>query len=271
MPEFLQALFSVQGIFTLGMLILLQVVLGFDNLLYISIESKRVAADKQSKVRKWGIGLAIGFRIVLLFVVINLIKMLEDPFFEMQNGYLGMAMSGHALIVLFGGAFILWTAVKEIYHLLAVEDIESNPGESKTTSVAKAITLIVIMNLVFSFDSILSAMALTKDIATMSAAIIVSGILMIVLADHVAEFLKKNRMYEVLGLFILMIVGIMLVSEGGELAKITMFGHEVHAMAKSTFYFVLAFLIVVDVVQGRFQKRLMAQKAAETHAASETS
>ncbi len=258
----IESLFSIQGIFTLGMLVLLQAVLGFDNLLYISIESKRVAEDKQSMVRRLGIGLAIAFRIVLLFVVVNLVEMLQESFFEMDNDFLTMAVSGHSLIVLGGGAFILWTAMKEIYHLLAIHDVENTPGKSAGSSVGRAVALIVMMNLVFSFDSILSAMALTKSFAIMAVAIVISGLMMMWLADHVAEFLKKNRMYEVLGLFILFIVGVMLVSEGGHLADLQLFGHHVTPMAKSTFYFVLAVLIVVDVVQSRFQRKLLAQQAA---------
>ena len=214
-------------------------------------------------VRKSGIGLAIFFRIALLFVVIRLIAALQDPFYELTSDYLDMAMSGHALIVLGGGAFILWTAIKEIYHLLAVHDLEHDSHAAAKTSVGKAVGLIVMMNLVFSFDSILSAMALTKNEWIMATAIIISGILMIWLADRVAEFLKRNRMYEVLGLFILLIVGVMLVSEGGHLAGISLFGHPVEPMAKTTFYFVLIVLIVVDVVQARFQRKLMAQQARE--------
>tara|TARA_R110002049_G_scaffold2750_2_gene21664 strand:- start:523964 stop:524938 length:975 start_codon:yes stop_codon:yes gene_type:complete len=256
-------LLSISGLFTLGMLVLLQAVLGFDNLLYISIESKRVAEDKQSLVRKSGIGMAIVLRILLLFVVVNLIEKLRDPFVEFTSGFVSASISGHSLIVLCGGAFILWTALKEIYHLLAVPDLDHEGEDSQSrNSVAKAVTLIVVMNLVFSFDSILSAMALTTDFLTMAVAIVISGVLMIWLADRVASFLKKNRMYEVLGLFILFIVGVMLVSEGGHLADLQLFGHHVMPMAKSTFYFVLAVLIVVDVVQSRFQKKLLAQQAA---------
>lgn len=256
-------LWSFAGIMTLGMLVLLQAVLGFDNLLYISIESKRVPEDRQSFVRKSGIGLAIVFRIILLFIVVKLVEKLQASFWDVDSNYFVMQLSGHALITLGGGAFILWTAIKEIYHLLAIHDVEMVPGQKKAkNSVGKAIGLIVAMNLVFSFDSILSAMALTKDFWTMAAAIVISGVMMIVLADHVAEFLKKNRMYEVLGLFILFIVGVMLVSEGGHLAKIELFGYHVTAMAKSTFYFVLVVLIIVDVVQSRFQKKLLAQQKA---------
>jgi predicted tellurium resistance membrane protein TerC len=256
-----ETLFSVPGIFTLGMLVLLQAVLGFDNLLYISIESKRVPEDKQSFVRRLGIGLAIAFRIGLLFVVVNLIGLLQEPFQTISNQFVSAEISGHSLIVLFGGAFILWTAIKEIYHLLAIHEVDHDSDKQKGNSVGRAVSMIVIMNLVFSFDSILSAMALTKSMAIMATAIIISGLMMMYLADHVAEFLKKNRMYEVLGLFILFIVGVMLVSEGGHLAHLQFFGHHVEPMAKSTFYFVLAVLIIVDVVQSKFQRKLLAQQA----------
>ena len=90
----------------------------------------------------------------------------------------------------------------------------------------------------------------------MVAAIIVSGLLMVWMADAVANFLKKNRMYEVLGLFVLLLVGFMLLSEGGHLAELSFFGYAVEPMSKSTFYFVLIMLVVVDVTQGRFQKKL---------------
>ena len=261
--EVKERFFSIQGLFTLGMLVLLQAVLGFDNLLYISIESKRVEESKQSQVRKLGIGLAIIFRIALLFVVVNLVKALEDPFATISNKFIDVKLSGHSLIVLGGGAFILWTAIKEIYHLLSVHEIDHDGGQKAKNSVAKAITLIVVMNLVFSFDSILSAMALTENMYIMATAIIISGILMMWLADHVAEFLKKNRLCEVLGLFILFIVGVMLVSEGGHVAHLKLFGHEIKPMTKTTFYFVLFVLVVVDIVQAKFQKNLLAQQAFE--------
>lgn len=261
-----ETLFSIQGVFTLAMLVLLQAVLGFDNLLYISIESKRVEESQQSKVRKLGIGLAVFFRIGLLFVVVHLVKSLEESFWDIKSNFISANVSGHSLIVLGGGAFILWTALKEIYHLLSVYDLDHEGDQSARNSVGKAIALIVTMNLVFSFDSILSAMALTDNIVIMATAIVISGIMMMWLADHVAEFLKRNRLYEVLGLFILFIVGVMLVSEGGHQANLAFFGHHVNAMAKSTFYFVLAVLVVVDVAQGRFQRKLMAQKEAAQRA-----
>jgi len=276
----LEGVFTLPSLFTLLMLILLQAVLGFDNLLYISIESKRAPKEHQASVRKWGIGLAVALRLVLLFVVMKVIEKFSDSMFKIDwtdvelfglqiGDVLHCDMNLHAIIELIGGAFILYTALREIMHMLAVEHIEGE-GERKSKSVVSVVTTIVIMNLIFSFDSILSALALTQVFVIMAVAIVISGILMIWLADHVSDFLRKNRMYEVLGLFILFIVGVMLLSEGGHLAHLELFGYEVEAMAKSTFYFVIAVLVVLDVVQSRYQKKLLAQRERELKTATDT-
>lgn len=263
-------LFTVSGFTTLIMLVLLQAVLGFDNLLYISIESKRAPADKQQMVRRYGIGLAIVLRIILLFVVIGAINSIKEPFFELHlKNVVHGEFTLHSIISLVGGVFIIYTAVKEIMHLLAIHEVHQvdasgNTVDPQKKSVGAVIFWIVLMNLVFSFDSILSAMALTQSFAIMATAIVISGGLMIWLADHVADFLKKNRMYEVLGLFILFIVGIMLLSEGGHLAHLQFFTYHVEPLAKSTFYFVIAVLVVIDMVQSRYQKKLLAQQASDT-------
>lgn len=273
-------------VMTLLMLTLLQAVLGFDNLLYISIESKRVPEDKQSYVRKLGIGLAIFLRIILLIVITQAIGYFQDVFWPVKNDLVEFGLTGHALIVLVGGIFIVYTAVKEISHMLADHNLSASQADEPKRSVATAVTWIVVMNLVFSFDSILSAIALastpnpdpnskaqiitTGGMVVMTLAIIFSGLMMILLADKVSNFLKNNRLYEVLGLFVLFIVGIMLVSEGGHLAHLKLAGYAVKPMAKSTFYFVLIVLIVVDIVQGRYQKKLMAQQKANAAASTDS-
>jgi len=259
----MEALFTLENLLTFFMLLLLQAVLGFDNLLYISIESKRVTPEKQAFVRRMGIGVAIGLRLVLLFVVLRAVQYFQDPFCEIHwTGVIEGSFNVHALIVLIGGAFIMYTALKEIMHMLSVEGIEHTEGNARR-SVGAALFWIVLMNLIFSFDSILSAMALTEVFLVMAAAIIVSGIMMVVLSDYVAEFLKQNRMYEVLGLFILFIVGILLLSEGGHLSHLALFGYPIEPMAKSTFYFVIGVMVLVDIVQSRYRKKLMAQRKAE--------
>jgi predicted tellurium resistance membrane protein TerC len=259
-------------IFTLVMLVLLQAVLGFDNLLYISLESKKAPETDQKKVRKIGILIAIVLRIILLFVLVSIIDLFQEPFSFLSGGIkdvVRFAFNGHSIIVLIGGGFIIYTAIKEIWHMIGVKNFDQDvDGNSKRTKSSNAvITSIVLMNLVFSFDSILAAIGLTSEIENatnafivMAIAIIISGLLMLLLADKISTFLAKNRMYEVLGLFILFIVGIMLVTEGGHLAHIKLFGNEIVPMSKTTFYFILAILVIVDVVQGRYQKKILSEK-----------
>jgi predicted tellurium resistance membrane protein TerC len=254
-------LFTLDNFFTLIMLILLQAVLGFDNLLYVSLESKRAPANKHAYVRKLGIGLAIFLRIALLLVLTRLIGYFQDPVWSPNTGFLEASFNIHSLIVLLGGAFIIYTATKEIFHMISLEEGGHHQKKKEPASVGKIIFWIVLINLVFSFDSILSAMALTKEFAVMAAAIVTGGILMIWMADRVSSFLQKNRMYEVLGLFILFIVGIMLLTEGGHIAHLKFFGNAVMPMTKTTFYFVLVVLVLTDIAQSRYQRKLLAEKA----------
>jgi len=245
----------MEHIFTLMTLVALQAVLGFDNLLYISLESKRAPEASQAMVRKLGIGLAIILRIVLLFAVLKMVELLDQPLFGIESAYVTGSFKFDSIIFLAGGLFILYTAMKEIWHLVGSE-VHGGP-EREATAPWKVIMMIVIMNLVFSFDSILSAMALSETFWVLAAAIVIGGILMIALADRISSFLEKNRMYEVLGLFILFLVGVLLISEGGHKAHLAFFGQEIQAMSKATFYFVLVALVLVDVIQGRYQKKLI--------------
>lgn len=259
-------------IFILLMLVILQAVLGFDNLLYISLESKKAPEKDRKSVRKAGILIAIGLRIVLLFVLVSLIGYFQNPF-SFLTGKIGdildFAFNGHSIIVLAGGVFIIYTAIKEIWHMISLKDLSIDVEDaSKGTKSSNSVVIsIVIMNLVFSFDSILAAIGLTSEIdnsttafIVMAIAIVASGLLMLFLADRISTFLAKNRMYEVLGLFILFIVGIMLVTEGGHLAHLKIFGNEIVPMSKTTFYFVIVVLVIVDIVQGRYQKKLLKEQ-----------
>lgn len=189
-------LLTLENLFNLLMLCFLQAVLGFDNLLYISIESQRAPVAHQKAVRFWGIIIAVALRVVLLFVM---------------------------------------------------------------------------MNLIFSFDSVLSALAITKVFPILATAILLSGLAMLVLADGVTQFLQKNRMYEVLGLFILLIVGVVLLGESGQAAAHAMhddtlalrfFGYEVVPMSKSTFYFSVVVLFVVEIIQSGYSRKLNAERRA---------
>jgi predicted tellurium resistance membrane protein TerC len=258
----MESLLTLDNLVTLGLLTLLQAVLGFDNLLYISLESKRAPAGQQAFVRKFGIGLAVILRIGLLFLLLKVIQYFQNPIFAIhQTGIVEGEFNLHSLIVLLGGVFIIYTATKEILHMMGVEDLEYDDRSQRP--VGLIIFWIVAMNLVFSFDSILSAMALTDVFYVMASAIVIGGVLMIWLADRVADFLERNRMYEVLGLFVLFVVGIMLLTEGGHLAHLHLLGNAISPMTKTTFYFVIGVLVITDIVQSRYQKKLLQRKHAE--------
>jgi len=265
-------LLTLENATNLIMLCFLQAVLGFDNLLYISIESKRAPVAQQKAVRMWGIIIAVALRVVLLFVMIRLIAALQEPLFILDwEGVLEGGVNFATLVFVLGGIFIMYTAVKEIGHMLSMEhldhDVEGKGGKSAT----QVVILIVIMNLIFSFDSVLSALAITDVFPILAFAIILSGIAMLVLADGVSRFLEANRMYEVLGLFILLIVGVVLLGEAGPAAahamhddslQIKVFGRDILPMSKSTFYFSVIVLVAVEIIQSGYSRKLNAERKA---------
>lgn len=273
-------LLTFENATNLAMLCFLQAVLGFDNLLYISIESQRAPVAQQKSVRFWGIVMAVALRVVLLFVMIRLLDALSEPFYTLNiDGVLEGGVNFATCVFIIGGVFIMYTAVKEIGHMMSIDelghDVEGKPGKSA----AQVIGLIVFMNLVFSFDSVLSAIAITEVFAVLATAILLSGAAMLLLADGVTTFLKKNRMYEVLGLFILLIVGVVLLGEAGQAAvhgaeamgmapeeaealALHIFGREIVPMSKSTFYFSVVVLFVVEIIQSRYSRKLNAERAA---------
>lgn len=245
----------LENLLTLFMLVLLQLVLGLDNLLYISLESQRAPKEKQAFVRNVGIGVAVFLRILLLFILISLVEYFKNPLININYERIFEAhFTIHSFVVLLGGGFIVYTATKEIVHMLTLSP-EAQKQE-KPASVGNAIFWIVLMSLVFSFDSILSAMALTEVFWVMAVAIVIGGLLMVALASSVSEFLQRNKAYEVLGLFVLFVVGIMLLTEGGHLAHMHLLGNPVEAMSKTTFYFVIGVLILTDIVQSVYQRNL---------------
>jgi len=154
-------------------------------------------------------------------------------------------------------------------------DVEGKSGKSAT----QVVMLIIFMNLIFSFDSVLSAIAITDVLPILVIAIVLSGLAMLILADGVTRFLQKNRMYEVLGLFILLIVGVVLLGEAGQAAvhgleaggmahdeakqfALKVFGQEIVPMSKSTFYFAVVVLFAVEILQSGYSRKLNAERKA---------
>lgn len=268
-------LLTLENLGNLAVLIFLQAVLGFDNLLYISIESKRAPEADQAKVRRNGIIIAVALRLVLLFTMIELIEAMKEPFFVLDYpGWIEGGVNFSTIVFIFGGVFIIYTAFKEITHMLTIHDLGHDVEQGGRKTAGQVIMLIVLMNLIFSFDSILSALAITDVFPILATAIILSGIAMLVLADGVTAFLNKNRMYEVLGLFILLIVGVVLLGEAGPAAahamhdddlQVKIFGYELIPMSKTTFYFSVVVLVLVEFVQSRYQRKLDAERGPGGH------
>ncbi|MEM6276668.1 MAG: tellurium resistance protein TerC [Pseudomonadota bacterium] len=284
-------LLTFENLGNLLMLCFLQAVLGFDNLLYISIESQRAPVAKQRAVRFWGIIIAVALRVILLFAMVSLLDALSAPFYVFDwDGILEGGVNFATVVFLFGGVFIIYTAVKEIGHLLSIEHLDTDIEGKSGKSAAQVVALIVFMNLIFSFDSVLSAIAITDVFPVLAAAILLSGLAMLLLADSVTRFIEKNRMYEVLGLFILLIVGVVLIGESGVAAAhaaeasvsfadaetaasaahaahdnelaIKIFGYALVPMSKTTFYFAVIVLFAVEIIQSGYRRKLEAERAA---------
>jgi len=265
-------LITLENLGNLLMLCFLQAVLGFDNLLYISIESQRAPVAHQKAVRFWGIIIAVALRVVLLFAMVQLLGALTEPFYVFQwEGILTGGVNFATCVFVFGGIFIMYTAVKEIAHMLSVEHLGHDVQGKSGKSAMQVVLLIVFMNLIFSFDSVLSAIAITEVFPILAAAILLSGLAMLLLADGVTAFLEKNRMYEVLGLFILLIVGVVLLGEAGVAAEhathdesmaIHVFGYPIVPMSKSTFYFSVIVLFAVEIIQSGYSRKLAVERAS---------
>ena len=259
-------LLTLDNFANLIMLCFLQAVLGFDNLLYISIESQRAPVAVQKAVRFWGIIIAVALRVILLFVMIRLIGSLAEPFYIFSwTGILEGGVNFATCVFIIGGIFIIYTAVKEISHMLSIHHLDTDVDSKSGKSAVQVVLMIVLMNLIFSFDSVLSAIAITNVFPILASAIILSGLAMLLLADGVTRFLEKNRMFEVLGLFILLIVGIVLLGESGQAAAHAMhdpslalkvFGHEIVPMSKTTFYFSVVVLVIVEIIQSSYSRKL---------------
>lgn len=273
-------LFTLENAINLLMLCFLQAVLGFDNLLYISIESKRAPVAQQRAVRMWGIGIAVVMRILLLLVMIKLLAALSAPFYTFEwEGVLTGSVNFATCVFIIGGMFLMYTAVKEISHMLSMDHLDHDVEGKSSKSAVQVVVLIVTMNLIFSFDSVLSALAITDVFIVLAIAIGLSGVAMVLLADRVAAFLEANRMYEVLGLFILLIVGVVLLGEAGQAAvhgleasgiphdeakeaALKVFGQEIVPMSKSTFYFSVVVLVAVEILQSGYKRKLNAERKA---------
>ena len=194
----------------LGTLIVLEVVLGIDNLIFISILTNKLPKEYQARARRLGIGAALLMRLALL-ATISVIVQLTTPVFTL----FGEGFSWRDLILIAGGLFLVWKATKEIHHSVDPVDTKENiVGEVVKVSVAGAIVQILVLDLVFSIDSIITAVGMTDEIAIMYIAVIITVTIMLLAAEPLANFIGKNPTIVMLALAFLLMIGTTLIAEG---------------------------------------------------------
>lgn len=190
-------------------LIAMEVVLGIDNLIFISILTNKLPQNQRTKARRIGISLALGLRLGLLGTVAWIVQ-LTEPLFHV----LGKGLSWRDLILIAGGLFLVWKATKEIHHNVDVDHAPDMFDAKVTQGFAAAIGQILVLDLVFSIDSIVTAVGMTPHVPVMIVAVLVTVAIMLLAADPLANFINNNPTIVMLALAFLLLIGTTLIAEG---------------------------------------------------------
>ncbi len=228
-----------QIIISLVTLIALEVILGIDNVIFISILANKLPVNQQKKARLYGLMLAMVLRLALL-ALISFIMKLDNDLFRLLN----QGISAKDLILILGGLFLLYKSATEIYHKMEGE--QGNQSKKiKAVTFMQVIIQILIMDLVFSVDSIITAIGMVKEVWIMYVAIIVTVLIMLVAAEPISNFVNKHPAFKMLALSFLLLIGFALISEG--------FGIEI---PKGYIYFSMAFSMMVSIFQVRMNRNI---------------
>jgi predicted tellurium resistance membrane protein TerC len=249
-------LFTAASIISLLTLTFLEIVLGIDNIIFISIAANKLAPQDQGKARNIGLILAMAFRLALL-AGISVVISLSKPFTHINTGWFRAALTGQSLILFAGGLFLLYKATSEIHHKLEGADEEQDAAgtaQKGRVTVSSVVTQIAITNIVFSIDSILTAIGLTQNVAIMMIAVILSVIIMMFFAGPVGKFVNEHPTIQMLGLAFLIMIGFMLVAEGAHLSEVVFFDQEIGTVPKGYLYFAIAFSLLVEFLNIRLRK-----------------
>ncbi len=244
----------------------LEIVLGIDNIIFISIAANRLAKADQKKARNYGLLLAMIFRVLLLFGISFIIKM-SEPFTHIELSWLKAGISGQGIILFLGGLFLLYKSTSEIHHKLEANPqddvVKGKKGKEKLTSV---IFQICIINIVFSFDSILTAIGLTQDVVVMMLSVILSIGIMMAFAGAVGKFVNEHPSIQMLGLSFLIMIGFMLIAEGAHQCEVEIFGSQVGSIPKGFLYFAIAFSLFTEFLNIKMRKN---ERPVQLHGADE--
>lgn len=249
----LGALFTVQNLVALLTLASLEIVLGIDNLVFIAILTSRLPKEQQQLGRRLGLVAALVTRVLLLFSI-SWIVGLTEPLFEV--GFIQihggpLEVTGRALILFGGGLFLMWKATSEIYHKVELSD-EGEHRAHGAQSFAAVIANIAIMDIIFSLDSVITAVGMVDELAVMVGGVVVAMAVMIAFADPVSEFINKNASLKILALSFLLMIGTLLTAEALEFA-----------IPKGFVYFAMFFSLVVDLLQMRYEANVHRREATK--------
>jgi predicted tellurium resistance membrane protein TerC len=218
-------------------LILLEVVLGVDNVIFISILAAKLPEHQQGRARQTGLIAAAGMRLLLLLAIGWIVSLKADLF-----TVLGQGISGKDIILIAGGLFLMYKATKEIHDKLEGE--EGHASAKVAPTFAAVIAQVLILDLVFSIDSVITAVGMTPYIGVMVAAVLISVVIMLVAAKSIYEFVNKHPTIKMLALSFLLLIGVTLVAEG--------FGQKI---PKGYIYFAIAFSVLVEVLNIRVKRK----------------
>lgn len=236
----------------------LEIVLGIDNIIFISIATGKLPQKDQKKATNIGLLLAMIFRIILLLGVSYLIAM-KDPIINIDTSWLSSHISGQSIILFLGGLFLLYKSTSEIHHKVeGASEVETKPTKG-SASFAKTIFQIVMIDIVFSFDSVLTAVGMTNGtngaLTIMIIAVVISMLIMMLFANPVGSFVNKHPTIQMLALSFLILIGFMLITEGAHLAHTTVFDQEIGAIPKGYLYFAIAFSLGVEALNMKVRKK----------------
>ncbi len=219
-------------------LIALEVILGIDNIIFISILADKLPENQRNKLRYWGIGLAMVMRLLLLGIISWILK-LDQTLFSI----FGKDISGKGLILIAGGLFLVYKSTKEIYHKTEIAD--NTPIEPiAKSSFSKLLSEVIILDLVFSIDSIITAVGMVQQLWVMYTAVVVTVGIMLIASKPISNFIRLHPSFKILALCFLMMIGVSLLAEGLHFE-----------IPKGYIYFSMAFAFLVDIIQMKTVKK----------------
>lgn len=251
------------AIMALLTLTFLEIILGIDNIVFISIAANKLPEEQRSKATNIGLLLAMAQRIILLFFVSFLIG-LKEPFYHIETSWLQIEVSWQAIILFAGGLFLLYKSTSEIREKVETPKHDENTVKSKKiVSLSQAVTQILLIDFIFSIDSILTAVGMTNGLhpnhnytlVLMIIAVIISIGIMIGFANPIRRFIDTHPSIQLLGLAFLILIGFMLITEAAHLSETHIFGNSVGVIPKGYLYFAITFSMFVEFLNYRITRK----------------